>query len=157
MEDIKQLREETGLSFAQIKKALDEANGDKEKAREVLAQYSALSAEKKGDREITAGTVSAYVHTSNTIGVLLELGCETDFVAKNEEFVALAHDLAMHVCAMAPTSIDNEDGLGEETALLKQPFIKDPSLTVEGRLAAAIQKFGENTKVTRFVRYSISG
>ncbi len=65
--------------------------------------------------------------------------------------------MAMHVCAMAPTSINNEDGLGEETALLKQSFIKDPSLTVEGRLAAAVQKFGENTRVTRFVRYSISG
>lgn len=157
MDDIKQLREETGLSFAQIKKALGEANGDKEKARVILAEYSAASAEKKGDREITAGVVSSYVHSSKTVGVLLELGCETDFVAKNEEFVALAHDLAMHVCAMSPTSIDNEDGLGEETALLKQSFLKDQSMTVEGRLAAAIQKFGENTKVTRFVRYSISG
>ncbi len=157
MDDIKQLREETGLSFAQIKKALDEANGDKEKAREVLAQYSAASAEKKADREITAGVVSSYVHNSKTIGVLLELRCETDFVAKNEEFVALAHDLAMHVCAMAPTSINNEDGLGEETSLLKQSFIKDPSMTVEERLAGAVQKFGENTKVTKFVRYSISG
>lgn len=157
MDDIKQLREETGLSFAQIKKALDEAGGDKEKAREVLAQYSAAQAEKKADREITAGVVSAYVHNSKTIGVLLELGCETDFVAKNEEFVALAYDIAMHVCAMAPTSIDNEDGAGEETALLKQSFIKDPSITVGERIAQAIQKFGENTKVTRFTRYSISG
>jgi elongation factor Ts len=155
MEDIKQLREETGLSFAQIKKALDEAQGDKVKAREVLAQYSAASAEKKADREVTAGVVSSYVHSNGTIGVLLELACETDFVAKNDEFVGLAKDLAMHVCAMAPTSIDNEDGAGEETALLKQMFIKDPSLTVEQRLYAAVQKFGENTKISRFVRYSI--
>jgi elongation factor Ts len=153
MDDIKQLREETGLSFAQIKKALEEAGGDKEKAREVLAQYSAIQAEKKADREITAGVIAAYIHTSKTVGVILELGCETDFVAKNEEFVALAHDIAMHVCAMAPTSIEGED----ETALLKQAFIKDPSLTVEARLAAAIQKFGENTRVTRFERYAIGG
>ncbi|MEN9881186.1 MAG: hypothetical protein RLZZ308_369 [Candidatus Parcubacteria bacterium] len=157
MDDIKQLREETGLSLAQIKKALEEAGGDKEKARAVLAQYSAASAEKKADREITAGVVSAYVHSSKTIGVLLELGCETDFVAKNEEFVALAHDLAMHVCAMAPTSINNEDGNGEETSLMKQSFIKNGDMTVEQVISGAVQKFGENTRVTRFVRYSIAG
>ena len=155
MDALKELREETGLSFAQIKKALDEANGDKEKARIVLQEYSANSAAKKADREITAGVVSAYVHNSGTIGVLLELGCETDFVAKNEEFVALAKDLAMHVCAMSPTSINNEDGLGEETALLSQSFIKNPDMTVKQRLEGAVQKFGENTQVTRFMRYSI--
>lgn len=156
MDALKELREETGLSFAQIKKALDEANGDKEKARAVLQAYSANSAAKKADREITAGVVSSYVHGSGTIGVLLELGCETDFVAKNEEFVALAKDLAMHVCAMAPTSINNEDGAGEESALLNQAFIKDPELTVKQRLEGAVQKFGENTQVTRFVRYSVA-
>ncbi len=155
MDTIKELREETGLSFAQIKKALDEASGDKDKAREILSQYSAAQAEKKSDREVEAGAVSAYVHSNGTTGVLLELACETDFVAKNEEFVALAKDLAMHVCAMAPTSVNNEDGLGEETSLLKQSFIKDPELTVEGRIQAAIQKFGENIKVTKFTRYSI--
>ncbi len=155
MDTIKELREETGLSFAQIKKALDEASGDKDKAREILSQYSAAQAEKKSDREVEAGAVSAYVHSNGTTGVLLELACETDFVAKNEEFVALAKDLAMHVCAMAPTSVNNEDGLGEETSLLKQSFIKDPEVTVEGRIQAAIQKFGENIKVTKFTRYSI--
>ena len=98
MDTIKELREETGLSFAQIKKALDEAAGDKDKAREILSQYSAAQAEKKSDREVEAGAVSAYVHSNGTTGVLLELACETDFVAKNEEFVALAKDLAMHVC-----------------------------------------------------------
>ncbi len=155
MDTIKELREETGLSFAQIKKALDEAAGDKDKAREILSQYSAAQAEKKSDREVEAGAVSAYVHSNGTTGVLLELACETDFVAKNEEFVALAKDLAMHVCAMAPTSVNNEDGLGDETSLLKQSFIKDPEVTVEGRIQAAIQKFGENIKVTKFTRYSI--
>lgn len=156
MDTIKELREETGLSFAQIKKALDEVGGDKEKARAMLAEYSAASAEKKADRELAAGVVSAYVHSTGTIGVLLELGCETDFVAKNEEFVALAKDLAMHVCAMNPTSINNEDGLGEETSLMKQTFLKNPELTVEQRIQAAVQKFGENTKVVRFSRYSIA-
>jgi elongation factor Ts len=155
MDTIKELREETGLSFAQIKKALDEANGDKDKAREILATFSASQAEKKADRELGAGVISSYVHGNGTTGVLLHLGCETDFVAKNEEFKELAHDIALHIAAMSPTSVNNEDGLGEETALLKQSFIKDPSVTVEGRLASAIQKFGENTKIVRFVRYSI--
>lgn len=155
MDTIKELREETGLSFAQIKKALDEAQGDKAKAREILSHYSAAQAEKKGDREVTAGAVSAYVHSNGTTGVLLLLACETDFVAKNEEFVALAKDLAMHVCAMAPTSVNNEDGAGDETSLLKQSFIKNQEMTVEQRIQAAIQKFGENIKVTKFTRYSI--
>lgn len=155
MDTIKELREETGLSFAQIKKALDEVGGDKEKARALLAELSALSAEKKADRELAAGVVAAYVHANGTVGAMVELSCETDFVAKNDEFKALAHDLAMHVTAMAPTSLNNEDGAGEETSLLKQSFIKDPSLTVEQRVAAAVQKFGENTKITRFVRYAM--
>jgi elongation factor Ts len=156
MDTIKELREETGLSFAQIKKALDEVGGDKQKALAVLSQYSAAQAEKKSDRELAAGVISAYVHSTGTIGVLLELGCETDFVAKNEEFVALAHDIAMHICAMAPTSINNEDGLGEETSLMKQSFIKSPDMTIEQKIQSAVQKFGENTKVIRFSRYSIA-
>ena len=156
MDIIKELREETGLSFAQIKKALEEAGGDKEKARVVLSQYSQAAAEKKADRELSAGIVEAYVHSSGTVGVLLELGCETDFVAKHEDFKALAYDLAMHVCAMSPTSINNEDGLGDESALMKQSFIKDPSMTVEQKIQSAVQKFGENTKVIRFIRYSIA-
>lgn len=155
MDTIKELREETGLSFAQIKKALDEAQGDKAKAREILSAYSALQAEKKADREVAAGKIAAYIHANGTIGVLLELGCETDFVANTDEFKALAYDLAMHVCAMAPTSVNNEDGAGEETALVKQSFIKNPDMTVEQQIQAAIQKLGENIKVTKFTRYAI--
>jgi elongation factor Ts len=151
MDTIKELREETGLSFAQIKKALDEAGGDKDKAREILSAYSAAQAEKKSDREVAAGTVASYVHSTGTTGALLLLACETDFVAKNEEFVSLAKDLAMHVCAMAPAAVEGED----DTSLLKQAFIKDPQMTVEGRIQAAIQKFGENIKVSEFTRYSI--
>lgn len=156
MDSLKELRDETGLSLSQIKKALDEAGGDKEKARAILATYSANAATKKADRELASGVIASYIHGSGTIGVLLELGCETDFVAKNEEFVALAKDLAMHVCAMAPTSIDNEDNQGNETALLHQAFIKNPEMTVKNRLEGAVQKFGENTKVVRFVRYNIA-
>jgi elongation factor Ts len=156
MDTIKELREETGLSLAQIKKALDEAQGDKEKAREILAQYAVGAASKKADRELAAGIVSAYVHSTGTIGVLLELRCETDFVAKNEEFVTLAKDLAMHVCAMSPTSVEALEGQEEGTALLDQSFLKNPEMTVAELLSGAISKFGENTKVTRFERYSIA-
>lgn len=155
MDTIKELREETGLSFAQIKKALEEANGDKEKAREILSTYSAAQAEKKSEREVAAGAVSAYVHSNGTTGVLLMLGCETDFVAKNEEFIALARDLAMHVCAMDPVSVESAEGVDDEAVLVKQAFIKNPELTVEQRISAAIQKFGENIKVIKFTRYSI--
>lgn len=156
MDALKELREETGLSLAQIKKALDEAQGDKAKAREILMQYSSAQAEKKADRELAAGIISSYIHSNGTVGVLLQLGCETDFVAKTQEFKDLAYDLAMHVCAMSPSSINNEDGLGEETAFLKQSFIKNPEMTVEQKLQTAVQKFGENTQVMRFVRYSIN-
>ena len=156
MDSLKELRDETGLSLSQIKKALDQAGGDKDKARALLAEFSSVAASKKADRELAAGVVASYIHGSGTIGVLFELGCETDFVAKNEEFIALAKDLAMHVCAMAPTSIDNEDGAGEESALLHQAFIKNPEMTVKNRLEGAVQKFGENTKVIRFVRYKVA-
>jgi elongation factor Ts len=156
MDTLKELREETGLSFAQIKKALDEAGGDKEKARTILSAYSSAQAEKKSDRELAAGVVASYVHGSGTIGVILQLGCETDFVAKNEEFVALAKDLAMHVCAMAPSTVDKSEGQEEGADLMGQAFIKNPEMTVEQKIQAAVQKFGENTKVIRFTRYSIS-
>lgn len=156
MDTLKELREETGLSFAQIKKALDEANGDKDKARTILSKYSSAQAEKKADRELGAGVIASYVHGTGTIGVILELRCETDFVAKNEEFMALAKDLAMHVCAMSPTSLEKVEGGEEGTDLMHQAFIKNPEMTVEQIIQGAVQKFGENTKVTRFTRYSIA-
>ncbi len=149
MDTLKELREETGLSFAQIKKALEAASGDKTKALELLGEYKEAQAEKKADREVAVSTVASYVHGSGLSGALVELACETDFVARNDEFKELAKDIAMHVVAMSPTTIEGAD----DTALLKQAFIKDPELTVEGRVQAAVQKFGENVKIMRFVRY----
>ncbi len=146
MDTIKQLREETGLSFAQIKKALDEANGDADKAREVLRSYSAAQAEKKADREITAGTVASYVHSTGTMGSMIVLGCETDFVANNPEFRSMAADIAMHVCAMNPA---------DETELMAQPFVKNGDITLEGYIQSGVQKFGENVKLKSFSRYTI--
>ncbi len=149
MDTLKELREETGLSFAQIKKALEQAGGDKAKALEILSEFSEAQAEKKADRELGATAVASYIHSTGTTGALVELACETDFVSRNEEFKELAKDIAMQVVAMSPLTLEGED----ETALLKQVFIKDGSLTVEGKIQAAMQKFGENVKIIRFVRY----
>lgn len=149
MDTIKELREETGLSFAQIKKALEQAGGDKAKALEILSELKEAQAEKKGDREVGITTIATYVHGTGQAGAMVELACETDFVARNDEFKELAKDIAMQVVAMSPVTLEGTD----DTALLKQVFIKDGTLTVEGRIQAAIQKFGENVKITKFVRY----
>lgn len=111
---IKQLRTETGVSVMQCKKALEEAGGDMEKAKVLLRKQSAKAASKKADRELGAGVVRSYIHGNGTVGAMVELNCETDFVAKNEEFVQLADDIAMHVAAMAPAFVSAEQASEEE-------------------------------------------
>jgi elongation factor Ts len=144
--EIKALRDETGLSIMQCKKALEDAGGDKTKALALLKERGGDIAAKKGDRTLGAGVVTAYVHASGTIGVLLELLCETDFVAKNPEFKALAYDIAMHTAAMNP----------ENTAeLLEQAFIKDGSKNISDLINGAVQKFGERTEIGQYKRFSI--
>ena len=105
-EQIKELRDLTGISVMQCKKALEEAEGDKEKALAILRKKSGDIAAKKSDRELGAGVIESYIHNTKSIGALVELSCETDFVARNEEFVALARDIAMHVAASAPEFVD---------------------------------------------------
>lgn len=144
-EDIKKLRDETGVSIGLCKKALDEADGDHAKALEILQAQGAASAAKKSKRTLGAGSVAAYIHNTHTIGAMVNLQCETDFVAKNEEFEGLAKDIAMHISAMSPET--NED-------LLAQPFVKDDSKTVKDMIDSAVQKFGERIEVGQFVRYS---
>ena len=146
-EEIKALREETGLSIMQCKQALEEALGDKAKALEILKSKGAAIAAKKGDRTLGAGVVASYVHAGGAIGALVELLCETDFVAKNPEFKNVAYEIAMHVAAMNPADT------GE---LLDQPFIKDSSRKVGDLVNGAVQKFGERTEVRRFTRFSVS-
>lgn len=107
-DDIKTLRDQTGISFMQCKKALEEAEGDMEKAMLMLRKASGKAALKKADRELGAGVVRSYVHGNNQVGVLIELNCETDFVAKNEEFLALADNIAMHAAAMAPVFVSRD-------------------------------------------------
>ncbi len=143
---IKQLRDETGISVMQCKKALEQSAGDMDAARALLREEAAKIASKKGDRELGAGVIASYIHTTNTVGSLVELSCETDFVSKNEEFVQIAKEIAMHITAFAPESVDE---------LLAQPFIMNGDITVAARLEEAMQKFGERTVVSRFERYAL--
>ncbi|MBI5798614.1 MAG: elongation factor Ts [Candidatus Yonathbacteria bacterium] len=145
-EQIKELRELTGISVMQCKKALEEAEGDKEKALLILREKSTSIAEKKGDRELGSGVVDAYIHSNKTVGVLVEFSCETDFVARNEEFVAMARDIAMHITAVNPADV---------AELLDQPFIKNPDLTIKQLIDGGVQKFGEKIAVSRFSRFAV--
>ena len=145
-EDIKKLRDATGLSVMECKKALDEAEGDQAKAVEILKAKGAAVAAKKGERSLNAGAVVSYIHASGTIGTMVELLCETDFVAKNPEFKAIGYDIAMHVAAMNPADV---------AELLEQPFIKSPDKKVSDLINGAVQKFGERTELGRMIRFEI--
>ncbi len=147
-EQIKELRDKTGISIMQCRKALEEAEGDMDKALSLLKAKSGEIAEKKSSRELGAGVVQAYVHSSGTMGALLELNCETDFVAKNPEFKALAYDLAMQAAAAGPETVEE---------FLAQEFIKDSSLTVQMLLQSFVQKFGEKIALGKFSRLSVLG
>ncbi len=115
--DIKALRDQTGISVMQCKKALEEAGGDMEKAQIILKKKRSEAADKKSDRTLGAGAVGSYIHNTNEVAALVLLSCETDFVSKNEEFVALANDIAMHVTAMSPKFISRDEV--DETAITK--------------------------------------
>lgn len=143
---VKALRDETGLSFDKIRKALDEAGGDREKALQILASQAGDMAAKKSDRVANEGAIASYIHTTGKVGSLVELVCETDFVARNEEFKTLARDLAMHVAAMRPA---------DDAELLAQSFIKDPTLTIQDVINQAIAKLGENIRLAGFSLRSI--
>lgn len=188
-EEIKTLRDETGVSVMQCKKAIDEAGGDLEKAKVILRKISAQVAAKKGDRTLGAGTVAAYTHAGGQVVGVVVLASETDFVSKNEEFVKLAYAIGMHVAAMAPQFKSRSDVKDADIAaakavfekeaanvpedkrekaisgkidsylkdkvLLEQPFVKDPSVTVQQLIDQHVQKFGEKIEVVRFERFSV--
>ena len=147
MDQVKELRDKTGISVMQCSKALEQAGGDIVKALEILKEKSAELASKKGDRVLGAGAVGSYIHSTGTIGAMVLLMSETDFVSKNKEFTDLARDIAMHVAA-------SEVEEGNVAALLAQPFIKNPDQTINDLVSAAIQKFGEKVEVSRFARFS---
>lgn len=124
-EQIKELRDETGVSVMQCKKALEETGGDKEKALLVLRKKSSDIAAKKGDRELGAGIVESYIHSNKSVGVLVELACETDFVARNEDFVTMARDIAMHIAAMNPEFTDASQVSDDVRAKVTEMFKKE--------------------------------
>ncbi len=141
--------------------ALLEAKGDMEKALQILRQQGLLQAQKKAGRSATEGIIKAYIHIGGHIGAMVELNCETDFVARTDEFKELAHHLAMQVAATGPRFVSREEvpegaDIEPETAcLLLQPYIKDPDKTVQDIISETIAKVGENIKVNRFARFEI--
>ena len=158
---VKELRELTNAGVMECKSALEEAGGDMAKATEILKERGLAQAEKRSARETSQGLVECYTHAGGRIGSMVEVNCETDFVARTDEFKALAHDLAMQVAATGPVAIAQEDlpddaeGDPAEACLMLQPYIKDASRTVEELVREAIATTGENIRVTRFSRFEL--
>lgn len=168
VDDIRQLREETSCGVIDCKKALEETKGDFQKAKEILRKRGLEMAAKKAGRVATEGRIETYIHNGNKMGVLVEVNCETDFVARNEDFIAFTRDLAMHIAAVSPKYIKKEDVPADvlegqpdkdvfikTNCLLVQPFVKDASKTIGDYLNELVAKIGENIQINRFVRFKI--
>lgn len=162
LDQIKELREASGAGVMDCKRALEASDGDIEQAKKFLAEQGLTKAASKANRETAQGLVEAYIHAGGRIGVLIEVNCETDFVARTPEFKELARDLAMQVVAMNPLAIREEDELppdaslrSDEVVLLKQPFIKDQAKTVQELITETIGKTGENIQIKRFERFEL--
>ena len=158
---IKELREESGAGVMSCRNALLEAEGNIQKALEILKEQGVLKAQKKSDRSTNQGLIDSYIH-GGRIGAIIEVNCETDFVARTDEFKELVHDLAMQVAAVSPQFIsqeeaaaENSDAEPESVCLLLQPFIKDPSKTIQDLITETIAKLGENIKIARFARFEL--
>lgn len=163
IEMIKELRDQCGAGIMECRNALLEVDGDMEKALQIIKEKGLLKAAKKAERVTTQGLIEAYVHTGGRVGALVEVNCETDFVARTDEFKELAHDLAMQVAALSPQFITKEeipegaDVEPQAACLLLQPYIRDPGKIVRDIIAETIAKVGENIKVRRFSRFEIGG
>jgi elongation factor Ts len=189
--DVKELRDRTGAGMMECKAALGEAGGDMERAIDILRAKGAAKAAKRAERETKEGAIGSYIHMGGRIGVLVEVGCETDFVARNDEFQKLVRDIAMHIAAAAPVAVRREDfpadlvereravyleqtresGKPEaiwnkivdgklekffaEGALLEQPFVKNPDVTVGQLVTDVSAKTGEKMEVRRFARFAL--
>ncbi len=168
LELIKELRDKTSASVSDCRKALTDSGGDIKKALDFLHKRGLEIAAKKQERVAKEGRIEAYVHIGNKIGVLLEVDCETDFVARNSDFAQFTKDVAMQIAACSPSYVKKEDVpdevLKEEkdkeafckvACLLEQPFVKDPGIAVKDYLTSIIAKMGENIVIRRFMRYKI--
>ncbi|MBI2086310.1 translation elongation factor Ts [Candidatus Daviesbacteria bacterium] len=145
IEDIKKLREQTGAGIADCREALKEADGDLEKAKEILKKKGLDKAASKWEREVKAGIVDVYSHAGK-VGVLVELLCETDFVARTDDFKNLAHELSLQIASMNPSSLEE---------LLSQEYVRDNQQTVDQLIKSVIGKVGENIQVGRFERVAL--
>lgn len=158
---VKELRERTGAGVMECKRALVEAGGNPQKAVEILERQGLARAEKKAGRVASQGLVDCYIHAGGRIGAMVEVNCETDFVARTDDFRALAHDIAMQVAATAPKYVaksdvpESEVDRANELALLAQPFIKEPGVTIEDLIKRYVAKIGEAIRVRRFARYEL--
>ncbi len=168
---VKELRDLTGAGIMECKRALTEAGGDVKKAEAIIVQQGLAKADKKSGRHATEGLIEPYVH-GGRIGALVEINCETDFVARTEDFKTLAHDIAMQVAAMNPRYVSEEEisdadwaKLEEEfgdrksavaqVVLTEQPFIKDAKVKIGDLIRTQIGKLGENIVVRRFARFEV--
>lgn len=145
-DQIKALREKTGAGILECRKSLEAAGGDEKKALEALKKKGLEIAEKKQERETKQGIMEAYSHNGGKVVSVVELLCETDFVARNEEFKTLAHEIAMQVAAMQPKNVEE---------LLKQPYIRDVSKTIDDLVKEVIGKMRENLKINRIARFEL--
>ena len=143
---IKELREKTGVGVMDCKKAMEEAKGNSKKAEEILKKCGAMKALKKADRKADQGLVETYSHGCGKIGVIVEINCETDFVARNTEFKEFCHDIALQIASMKPKDV---------AELKKQSFIKDLDVTIDELLTQKIGKIGENIQIKKFTRYEL--
>ncbi|PIR98517.1 MAG: translation elongation factor Ts [Candidatus Colwellbacteria bacterium CG10_big_fil_rev_8_21_14_0_10_41_28] len=144
-EEIKKLREETGAGVMDAKKALEEVDGDFDKAVKIIKEKGLAKAEKRSEREAKAGLIKSYVH-NDRVGTILKLNCETDFVAKSDPFLDLAHELTLQIVSMNPESVEE---------LLEQDYVKDTSQKVKDLVTEAIRKTGENIVVDTFYRLEL--
>ncbi|GAB4115992.1 MAG: translation elongation factor Ts [Roseiflexaceae bacterium] len=167
---VKELRERTGAGIKECKDILEQTGGDMKLAIEKLREKGMKVSDKVQGRETTEGRIEIYVHPGNKMATMVEVACETDFVARTEDFITLSKELALHIAAMNPRYIRAEDvpadavpsdmkpeKFYEEVVLLKQAYVKDPSQSIEDRIKAAVAKLRENVVVRRFVRYEIGG
>jgi elongation factor Ts len=160
-EAIRELRERTGAGIMDVKRALEAADGNADKAEVALREKGLTKAASKGDRSTAEGVVDAYIHGGGRIGALVELNCETDFVARTPEFTELAHSLAMQVAAMGAIYVAKEDMPADETrsaeevCLLEQPFIKESSKSIADLIMDVRARVGENIKVSRITRFGL--
>ncbi len=146
MDKIKELREKTGAGIMDAKKALEEANGDMAKAMDIIKAKGILKAESKADREVRSGRVYCYTHGGGSAAAMVEVACETDFVAKTPEFETLCKEIAMQIVSMDPKTVEE---------LMKQDYIRDGSKTMDALVKELSGKTGENIRVTRFARFKL--